>query len=80
MNYKSWFPFILQSIALLGAGWGYATAQEHRLTVMEETIKFQAEATRQIAETQRLMMLQVTDIQRTQERLVALEEFIHRRK
>lgn len=73
-----WIPFILQALVLLGAGWGYATSQEHRITIIEESLKVQASTIEKLASTQQMLAGQVQDIQRTQDKLVSLEDFIHR--
>lgn len=69
-----WGPFILQALVLLGAGWGYATAQEHRITVIEEALKNQSQVLLELSTTQRIQADQMRDIQRTQDKMVALGE------
>lgn len=70
---KTWLPYIFQAIAILGAAWTYTSAQEHRLTAVEETMKMQS--TFIMRQEQ-----QINEIQITQARLIALEEYIHKKE
>jgi hypothetical protein len=77
---NKWAPLALQTLALIVAGWGFAAGQEHRVTVIEETLKSQAMIIQQVSQSNQILAQQVQEIQRTQARLVALEELIHRTK
>lgn len=72
-----WLPLIIQTIALLGGGIAYALTQEHRLTIIEESIKTQKYIIEQQEKTQELMIEQLRDTQHTLDRLVTLEDFFH---
>lgn len=80
MTFKQWLPYIFQALVLMGAAYTYTSSQEHRLTVIEEGLKAQGQALLVLSKTQEIINLQVYDIQKTQARLVALEEFIHKRR
>ena len=68
---RPWLPHLLQSLVLLSAAYAYAVSQEHRFTVLEESMKVQ----HKLVERQQT---QLEETQRTLQRLVLLEEFIHR--
>lgn len=69
-RFHSWLPLILQTVALLAAGWGYASTQEHRLTLIESDTRYNSQVLTQMA-------TQMQDMQRIVTRMVALEEYVH---
>lgn len=76
MRFKDWIPLILQTIALLAGGMIYATGQEHRVTIIEESLKSQQLMIQQEYETQRLINEQLRVQGQTLDRLVTLQDFI----
>lgn len=75
---KAWLPLILQSAVFLITGLGYATAAEHRMTVVEETLKSQAQLMQSIVMNQRELTIQLKELERIANTQIALEDYIHR--
>lgn len=67
-----WTPIILQTLALLGVIVGFAIANEHRLTVVEECSALAAQNNKETA-------LAVKDLQLNQIRTLALLDEIEKR-
>lgn len=74
---KEWLAIVLQTVGLLGGGILYAITQEHRFTVLEETLRSQASIIARQEQTQQLIITQIGQVQQTQARMIALEDFIH---
>jgi len=70
VTFKHWLPYIFQALVVMGAAYTYTTGMEHRLTVLEEALKSDQSI---IVKQQE----QITKLQETQQRLIALEEFVH---
>lgn len=77
---QKWLPLTLQTCAFLAAGWGYALAQEHRITVIEQSIASQNYTIQALAATQHMLVEQVQEIRRTTDKLVLLEELYRKEK
>ena len=67
-----WLPIILQTIVLLGAVVGFAIANEHRITILEECSKTTAEALKQTTD-------RLEEMQHNMVRTIAVLEAIERR-
>lgn len=74
---RDWLPLILQTITLLAGGMIYATGQEHRVTIIEESLKAQQLMIQQQYETQKIMNEQLRLQGQTLDRLVTLEDYFH---
>lgn len=77
---KAWLPLILQSAVFLISGWGYATSAEHRVTVVEESLRSQQQLVMQIAETQKSIADQLRQLEKIVNTQIVLEDYIHRVK
>ena len=72
-----WLPLLIQTVALVTWGLAYSTAQEHRLTIIEENQKAERYLIEQQQKTQELMIEQLRTTQKMLDRVVTLEDFIH---
>lgn len=61
-------PLLIQTVIWFGAAWSYASALEHRFTVLEETLKIQVRITDKLTD-------QMETAQKQQQRLLTLEEW-----
>lgn len=84
MDLKRYIPIVLQTVALVGGFWGYEMKNEHRMTVIEETVRNNSETMRRLSEMQtelqqqqRRLANQLQELQRTQDSMFAIENYIH---
>jgi len=74
---RDWVPYILQTIGLLAAGIVYAMSQEHRITVIEETLRSTRQIMEQQQDTEKLLVDQLHNQQQSLQQLITLEDFVH---
>lgn len=77
---RNYLPLMLQTLALLGAGWSFAVSAEHRMTVVEEIVKANQQTMFQQAQTVQTLADQLKTLEKIVNSQIVLEDYIHRVK
>ena len=76
---RSWIQLALQTVVLIIAFGSYAVTNEHRLTIIEETLKTNREILAQLGDNQIKLTEAIRELQILNERLTTEMNFVNKK-